>query len=69
MKALNFEHLDILNYFEMRMDKMLLIKSVQNPVTYHRDYLAAPQARNYEVGPVRFKPINRIMSNFFSSSI
>ena len=35
-KAINLTHVDMIQYFNMRGDKMLLRKSIQNPDFYHR---------------------------------
>jgi len=48
-KALNIEHVDMIEYFVMEMERCIFSKSVQNPKIYHRDYFAAPNARNFEI--------------------
>ena len=35
-KAINLTHVDMIQYFNKRGDKMLLRKSIQNPDFYHR---------------------------------
>jgi len=47
--ALGIKHVDLIEFFVMEMERMILMKTVQNPEIYHRDYLAAPNARNYEI--------------------
>jgi len=48
-KALGIEHIDLIEFFVMELERIILSKSVQNPEIYHRDYLAAPNARNFEI--------------------
>ena len=48
MKALGFKHTNMMEWFVMQGERMVLFKSAQNPDIYHRDYIAAPNG-NREV--------------------
>ena len=48
-KELGIGHVDLREFFVMELEKILLMKSAQNPEIYHRDYLAAPNARDFEI--------------------
>ena len=37
VKKLGIKHINIMEWFEMRMEKILLLKSAQNPDIYHRN--------------------------------
>ena len=47
-EKLAIEHIDLIEFFVMEMERIILSKSVQNPEIYHKDYLAAPNARNID---------------------
>ena len=48
VKALGFKHTNMMEWFVMIPERMVLFKSAQNPDIYHRDYIAAPNG-NREV--------------------
>ena len=48
-KKLRVEHVRLNEFFEMQMEKIILSKSIQNPEIYHKDILASPNARNYDI--------------------
>jgi len=49
VKYLKMPVINLMEWFEMKVERMLLAKSVQSTNIYHKDYLAAPNERNYEV--------------------
>jgi hypothetical protein len=48
-----FVHFNVCKLFYIlslpTLDRMLLVKSIQNPSIFHKDLICAPMSRNYEV--------------------
>ena len=54
MKALGFKHTNMMEWFVMDSERLVLFKSAQNPDIYHRDYIAAPNVGKREVSHLIF---------------
>ncbi|XP_023330624.1 beta-1,3-galactosyltransferase 1 isoform X3 [Eurytemora carolleeae] len=72
VKALGFRHIDMIEFFKVEMEKVLLMKSVQDPKIYHKDYLAAPMKRNFELSytlnlKARWCYLNKCLNNIYSN--
>ncbi|XP_023330623.1 beta-1,3-galactosyltransferase 1 isoform X2 [Eurytemora carolleeae] len=71
VKELKFKHLDMMRFFNMGMEKGLLFKSIQNPEIYHKDFLAVPSSRNFEIAytlnaHARWCYVNKCFNNIYS---
>ena len=64
VKALGFKHTNMMEWFVMNGERMVLYKSAQNPDIYHRDYIAAPNG-NREVNHLTFGGFSYIVFSPF----
>ncbi|XP_023341271.1 uncharacterized protein LOC111711214 [Eurytemora carolleeae] len=71
VKALGFKHLDLSTYFNTVTENGVVIKSVQNPAIYHKDFLAVPNGKNFEISYTlteyaRWCYINKCYNNIYN---
>ena len=43
------KHLDMIGYMTPSLEQMMMVKSMQNPEIFHRDFIAGPMFRDYKV--------------------
>jgi len=54
-EKVNISHNSIMNLVSLRRPGMLFVKSVQNPVTYHQDFLAGPTEKDRSMAKTLFR--------------
>ena len=48
-KKLEIKHQDLIQFWTMTAAELLMTKTVQNPQTYHMDYISGPMNRDYDL--------------------
>ena len=48
-EKVGIKHQDMIRYWTMSTEQLMLMKSMQSPDVYHRDFLSSPLFRNYEL--------------------